>query len=107
MADVFFLSSLLGNEQETAVTAITLSPKTSFAVLSRYVESTPAEKATATEPRLFKYSLKTSSFAKILIIFLLKMIIGSAKNRTYNESSNGYIINLNDVFFNKAKPFIN
>ena len=49
-------NSLLGKEQELAVSAITLSlSNTSTAVFKRNVESTPDEYATATRFKLFKY----------------------------------------------------
>ena len=54
--------SLLGKEPDSAVTAIILSPSTSCAILARYVESTPPEKATARLPRFFIYSFRCSSF---------------------------------------------
>ena len=61
------LNSRLGKEQDSAVTAITRSPSTSWATRSKKVESTPPEKATATLQYsfvLFTYSQHNG--AKIL-----------------------------------------
>ena len=65
---------LFGKEQDMAVIAIHLSPSTSCAVFKRNVESTPLEKATATLPRLRKYSFKASYLFCCSLVAVISLI---------------------------------